>query len=107
MKTFLILDTVIKVPVYGMQTHAHLRYVRRIHGDIAVSGSQTTVDLDELLNRIPRNKNEETVMRCILEGGYSLRDMAEMCSLERARISQIKQSLLDRIHTVFRNEELV
>lgn len=107
-KLFLIKDTVIQVPPYGSLTHGFLRHVRSLSGSnagqLAVLGEQTTVDLNELLSRIPQNRTEETIMRCITEGGYSLRDMAEMCNLGEPRVSQIRQDLLGRIDTSIRKE---
>jgi RNA polymerase sigma factor (sigma-70 family) len=105
-KTFLINDTVIQVPSYGVATHKHLKSTMTIANDIPVSGEQTSVDLSEIINSIPRNKKESIILSCLLEGGYSLRDMADMCGVERARVSQIKHDLLDRLHTVLRKELL-
>lgn len=103
-KTFLISDTTIRVPNYGLITHRHLRVTFALDGNTSVMGEQSLVDLREILTRIPRNKNERTVMRCIEEGGYSVRDMAQMCNLGRSSVSQIKHKLLTRIQTALKKE---
>jgi hypothetical protein len=97
-KTFLISDTTIRVPHYGLPTYSHLRVTFALDGNTSVMGEQGLVDLREILVRIPQTEN------CIEEGGYSVQDMAEMCSLGRSSVSQIKHRLLDRIQTALRKE---
>jgi DNA-directed RNA polymerase specialized sigma subunit len=96
-KRFLILDTTIKVPVYGSATHRHLRSTFSITDHVAVKGEQDAVDLKEFLEQIPRNKNEEAILKCITEGGYSLQEMTSFCNVKEARVCQIKQDLQYRI----------
>lgn len=103
-KRFLILDTTIKVPAYGSATHRHLRSTFSITDHIASQGEQDAVDLIELLNKIPQTKNEETILKCIVEGGYSLKEMASLCTVGEARVSQIKQDLLERVLVKIRAE---
>ena len=98
-KKFLLADAVVPVPFFGMQDHGHLRLTAPLADYTGVEGDQCLVDLYEVLEAIPQNENEETIMRCLEEGGYSLQDMSDMCDLGRPRVSQIKHSLLDRIQT--------
>lgn len=64
-----------------------------------VPGRQTEVDIEELFEKIPENINEEIILKCIRERGYTLKDMVEACQerIKRPRVSQIKHKLLDRI----------
>lgn len=103
-KNFLLADSVIQVPRYGLATHSHLKATYAISGDIPVSGEQTAVDLNEIIATVPRNKNEEVILNCLLEGGYSLQDMSNLCGVGEARVSQVKQLVLDRLQTVLRKE---
>lgn len=96
-KNFLVTNTTIRVPPYGSVTHGRLRRTPQLTGEAATHGEQGLVDLYEILDKIPRNKNEEVILRCMAEGGYSLADMAERCNLSTPRVSQIKQSLLERV----------
>jgi DNA-directed RNA polymerase specialized sigma subunit len=104
-KTFLLADTTIHVPFYGSGSHSHLRHTYNVVGNVAVDGGQTLIDLYEIIYRIPKNRAEETIMQCLMEGGYSLRDMAFLCCLGQARISQIKNDLLDRLQAELRRVE--
>lgn len=103
-KNFLLADSVIQVPRYGLATHGHLKSIYALPSSISVSGEQTAVDLNEIISRIPQTKNEEVILNCILEGGYNLQDMSAMCGVGEARVSQVKQLLLERLQTVLRKE---
>ncbi|MEA1999813.1 MAG: hypothetical protein U9N61_10910 [Euryarchaeota archaeon] len=104
LKKFLILDTTIRVPEYGLATHQHLRTTYQIDGNVSSPGEQEVVEINELLARVPKNKNEEIILKCITEGGYSLRDMSDKCRVHESRVSQIKQLLLERIMLTLRKE---
>lgn len=96
-KRFLILDTTIKVPCHGSATHRHLRSTFSITDYICTQGGQDAVDLNELLSGLPKTQNEEIVLKCLVEGGYSIGDMAAKCKLGKPRISQIKGEVVDRL----------
>lgn len=101
MRRFLELDSVIHVPQYK-KSHSFLRGSPSIRLEHVEHGDCEATDLIDLLNSIPENDKEETVMQCMIEGGYSLRDMADMCYVTCSRISQIRQNLETRIESALR-----
>lgn len=65
--------------------------------DCTVLGTQTLVDLNEILSTIPKTDKEKIIMDCVTGGGYSLDDMSILTNLGIKRVSQIKQDIEQRI----------
>lgn len=98
-KQFILTNTVIKVPAYAHKKYNFLRRTRE-GGDhpTQVFSSELQVDLDDVLEKIPDTVNDSIVMGCLIKGGYSGKEMAELCHVTTARISQLKQQLVKKIY---------
>lgn len=96
---FIALDTIIKVPPYATR----YKYLRTVYTEpylwenVPVEGDQATFEIEEYLETIPRNEIQKTILNCMMEGGYTGLDIADMCAVSEARISQVKDTIMERI----------
>lgn len=101
-KSFAILDTVIKVPWNGEKDYKFLRSTLMFSSGIkskcsCTHGREKYIELIEIVKKVPRDEVEKIILQCIIGGGYSVSDMAELCNLNYSNTSRIKNLLLDRL----------
>jgi len=59
------------------------------------------VDVRDALAHVTKTPNQKIVAKCMLDGGYKLKDMAKLCNLSVPRVSQIKRGLTVRFQEVW------
>jgi DNA-directed RNA polymerase specialized sigma24 family protein len=93
----LLLDNIIRRPLHLVKQRYNATYSSLGLESISVHSEEGLVDLREILDDLPVNRNQRIVLTCLEEGGFSLRDMSEMCGVSFQRIGQIKTILLNRL----------
>jgi RNA polymerase sigma factor (sigma-70 family) len=98
MRRYLITDSTVYVPQGDVEAYKHLRNSPSIQGEHPTRDESMPVDLLDLLDTIPKSEGEEIVLKCMIEGGYSVEDMSLMCNFSRPRVSQVRHGLIERIY---------
>lgn len=103
-KHYVLTNGIIKVPYYGRKTHSFLKHLSRLANKTPIKGEQEKIDIYEALESIPKDEKERTILRCMVEGGYSLKDMEEITGLKQSYISRIKGRLLEKVLIMFKKD---
>ena len=100
MKEFVLTDGTIRLKVNRVKGNLHLRHTSPIT-DYARREHTSTLELREILAKVIKTDVEQVIIDCLMQGGFSNNDIAEMCDKSAGRISQIKNDLMARLAGVF------
>jgi len=104
LKQFILKDGVIIVPHYAPPKYNWLRHIEYFNGEIPVPGNQGEVEVNDLIESVCDTSMHKTILQCLMEGGYTGKDLANRCNVSMGRISQVKSKLLLKLWEVFRND---
>jgi DNA-directed RNA polymerase specialized sigma subunit len=107
MLKYITFDSLIKMSDYAKKVSIPIKVEYWVNEeDIGIiHGDQGLLEIRELLEGIPKTENENVIFNCIMEGGYQLQDMADMCiNIGKTRVCQIKQELELKMLEAFRKD---
>ena len=99
-KNFIIHDSIIKVPRYADAKYNFLRNVwldQEYEKAAIPNNTELQVDLDDFLKTIPKSWIDNKVLSYLIEGGYTGKEIAQLCSMTPSMISRVKLQLEDKI----------
>ena len=89
-----------KSPIIPVQSDAYQRGVRAgkrvdhsINGTAVTQGPTLAVDVRDALDHVTTTRNQKIIGQCMLDGGYKLKDMADMCGIKPPWASVIREKI--------------
>jgi hypothetical protein len=56
-----------------------------------------SVDIQDIVEHVVKDNNEKIIAECLIGGGYTSQDMADLCNLSRSRAQAIKADVAFRL----------
>ena len=100
LKQFILTDGVIQLKVNRVAGNENLRKTYPIKDYVTKYSSHLSLELRETIEAVIANETEETIISCIIMGGYTNNDIAEKCGKSASLISRIKYDLFQRLQDV-------